>query len=455
MTAIFPCPCLPFGLPQPNPSLLHSPHARLSPVLWGSSPRTPRPSPPACLFPLKDGNPPPPSHRFAVMDYYTLSSERFSYPDPAQLTPFPSVESPYVSDNAHGQHASQSYLLNYEYPQYPTYIQAQPAPEYFSASLAAPDIHAAYPSELPLHAPVPVVTSGYSALISPATPLPSALPSPADPTRRSSQPDALVHPVVAEQSPLDYYGSVPQVIFPTPSELLTELNAREHDAPSSSVSASDARAPASAAAAAAAAASTGASKKGKASVKQPETQRKAYFRAVAESIGFTPTDPDTIKSHDKKRSYLECIEQYVQWLHEQIRLVGHEPAPFERVPTYRGLNSRSMRVSTRPQLLRHAPPVSDPPPLTQTLLVHMQDDIRKLHVRMVEDQRNVSEPARRACFSRGAPAEPTAQFVQLQTQLLVQHASAETQELRRHSVPSCVLPDPAMPGFAVPQLPPF
>lgn len=164
---------------------------------------------------------------------------------------------------------------------------------------------------------------------------------------------------------------------------------------------------------------------------------------------------DTIKSHDKKRSYLECIEQYVQWLHEQIRLVGHEPAPFERVPTYRGLNSRSMRVSTRPQLLRHAPPVSDPPPLTQTLLVHMQDDIRKLHVRMVEDQRNVSEPARRACFSRGAPAEPTAQFVQLQTQLLVQHASAETQELRRHSVPSCVLPDPAMPGFAVPQLPPF
>lgn len=24
---------------------------------------------------------------------------------------------------------------------------------------------------------------------------------------------------------------------------------------------------------------------------QPETQRKAYFRAVAEAIGFTPTDP--------------------------------------------------------------------------------------------------------------------------------------------------------------------
>jgi hypothetical protein len=56
---------------------------------------------------------------------------------------------------------------------------------------------------------------------------------------------------------------------------------------------------------------------------------------------------DTISSHEKKRHYLECIEQYIQYLHEQFELLG-EPAPeMERVAvaSYSGLNSRSIRVS--------------------------------------------------------------------------------------------------------------
>lgn len=53
---------------------------------------------------------------------------------------------------------------------------------------------------------------------------------------------------------------------------------------------------------------------------------------------------DTISSHDKKRYYLECLEQYITFLHEQLRLVGHEPVALERVSTYRGLTSRSIRV---------------------------------------------------------------------------------------------------------------
>ena len=53
---------------------------------------------------------------------------------------------------------------------------------------------------------------------------------------------------------------------------------------------------------------------------------------------------DTISSHDKKRYYLECLEQYITYLHEQLRLVGHEPVALERVSTYRGLTSRSIRV---------------------------------------------------------------------------------------------------------------
>ena len=31
-------------------------------------------------------------------------------------------------------------------------------------------------------------------------------------------------------------------------------------------------------------------------------------------------------------------------MHEQLRLVGHEPVALERVSTYRGLTSRSIRV---------------------------------------------------------------------------------------------------------------
>jgi hypothetical protein len=53
---------------------------------------------------------------------------------------------------------------------------------------------------------------------------------------------------------------------------------------------------------------------------------------------------DTISSHEKKRHYLECLEHYIMYLHEQLRLVGTEPVMLERVSTYRGLSSRSIRV---------------------------------------------------------------------------------------------------------------
>ncbi len=53
---------------------------------------------------------------------------------------------------------------------------------------------------------------------------------------------------------------------------------------------------------------------------------------------------DTITSHDKGRCYVDCLEDYVQWLEEQIRLVGLDPLPLDRVPDYGGLTNRSLRV---------------------------------------------------------------------------------------------------------------
>src|ERR1700722_738194 len=65
-------------------------------------------------------------------------------------------------------------------------------------------------------------------------------------------------------------------------------------------------------------------------------------------IKYNYNSRDTISSHDKKRHYLECLEAYVVFLHEQLTLVGAEPLPLERVSSYRGLSSRSIRVSSLP-----------------------------------------------------------------------------------------------------------
>lgn len=133
------------------------------------------------------------------------------------------------------------------------------------------------------------------------------------------------------------YGDAPRTTFPTPSELLTELASHTPTAVGAAKRESD---------------------------RKVESQRKARQRIVADNVGFTPTDPDTISSHDKKRFYLECLEQYIIYLHDQLRLVGTDPAPLERVSTYRGLSSRSIR----------------------TMLVHMQSTLKSAQDETLEEE---------------------------------------------------------------------
>ena len=147
------------------------------------------------------------------------------------------------------------------------------------------------------------------------------------------------HPSLNDEPDLlQVYANAPRETFPTPSELLNKATSKQKSTSAST-------------------------KPGRKTEKKVETQRKALQRVLQESIGFSPTDPyvssdqyflyslsshiscrDTISSHDKKRYYLECLEQYITYLHEQLRLVGHEPIALERVSTYRGLTSRSIRV---------------------------------------------------------------------------------------------------------------
>ncbi|KAJ3564154.1 hypothetical protein NP233_g8476 [Leucocoprinus birnbaumii] len=66
------------------------------------------------------------------------------------------------------------------------------------------------------------------------------------------------------------------------------------------------------------------------------------------------TSPDertsaTITAHEKRRQYLECLEQYVLFLHQHCEQNGIQPGPIERIAYYRGLNNNSMQM-----LLVHA-----------------------------------------------------------------------------------------------------
>lgn len=176
--------------------------------------------------------------------------------------------------------------------------------------------------------------------------------------------DIALPPPQPEQPTTHMFTDTPQTLIPTPSDLLhhhSALDKPKHPLPSTS----DLDA---------------------ALVNKTETQRKARQRAVAEEIGFVPTDPyvwtiplpfrlvikihthrDTISSHEKKRHYLECLEHYVLYLHEQLRLVHTPPLALERVSTYRGLSSRSIR----------------------TLLVHMQSVNKNLHQSILAEEQVV------------------------------------------------------------------
>ncbi len=131
-------------------------------------------------------------------------------------------------------------------------------------------------------------------------------------------------------------GSTPTQTFPTPSELLIELAGNKLVDPTTRYSNRNVN----------------------------DLPRRARRRPVNRNLGFISGDSsvfsfcrmtalnnnnivfcrETISSHEKKRHYLECLEHYVLYLHQQLKLVGAEPVPLERVQQYRGLSNRSMRV---------------------------------------------------------------------------------------------------------------
>ncbi|KAK7463646.1 hypothetical protein VKT23_005587 [Stygiomarasmius scandens] len=140
---------------------------------------------------------------------------------------------------------------------------------------------------------------------------------------------SLSPPTVARNEPMPMQNT-----FPTPSELLSELNGPSQPSTSDATSLRIGRG----------------------------TRRVSDAKSSSRLV--QPPETDSISSHEKKRQYLECLEQYVIYLHDQLNLIGVEPIALERVHEHKGLNSQSIR----------------------TLLVHMENTNRKLNATVLEEE---------------------------------------------------------------------
>ncbi|KAI0702206.1 hypothetical protein C8Q76DRAFT_802498 [Earliella scabrosa] len=94
----------------------------------------------------------------------------------------------------------------------------------------------------------------------------------------------------------------------------------------------------------------------------PTRARKKWFRSLSVNAGFPVTDPDRISAHERKRTYLESLEEYILWLEDQVRLAGLQPVEMERISTYREMEAKSMG----------------------TILFHQVEVLRGLHTRNQE-----------------------------------------------------------------------
>ncbi|KAJ3985669.1 hypothetical protein F5890DRAFT_1508786 [Lentinula detonsa] len=249
-------------------------------------------------------------------------------------------------------------------PQQPTQSQAPTDWDHGNQSYSySQDASAQYQDcrNLPLHAPVPL--PGPSPILFTSIESANYPPQPPDPTRPfSSQtchtttaPDAHQQRPISESTApphmhtfMNTFSVRPPVqqTFPTPCELLSELGIGSDSNDASPGSMSD---------------SSSVATPGPSNIADTSSRKRDL-----KIPNLRPPEPEAITSHEKKRQYLECLEQYVLYLHEQLRLIGAQPRPIERFSSYRGLSSRSIR----------------------TMLVHMENSTAKLNAKtQTEEQR--------------------------------------------------------------------
>ncbi|KIK71067.1 hypothetical protein GYMLUDRAFT_235443 [Collybiopsis luxurians FD-317 M1] len=230
---------------------------------------------------------------------------------------------------------------------YPNAVSAQYTPE-------TPCV-----DRLPLHAPVPVPGTSsifFTDLGSPKCP--SAFPKESQSFSSTTYstftlPNVLeTGPVAPSQSSEEIGNKTTQSTFPTPCELLNELNSGSPN-----------------------------STPGSNSRESNDESLYAYIPAFT-SLEPETADSSSITSHEKKRQYLLCLEQYVVYLHEQFKLIGASPIPIERYSTYRGMSSRNIR----------------------TLLAYMENSTAKLRAKTRAEEQRFLEL--RAAYLRQGGGDP-------------------------------------------------
>lgn len=175
-----------------------------------------------------------------------------------------------------------------------------PWPCYYSytendyASWAASNPNYELPSpNLPLYAPVPVNGPAYPSVLSNAeddAPGASYPPSYSGSESDAEKPDSTSAEPTGEENPLDIYLDAPQVLFPTPSELLTDLNTRS-DVGTRTEAQPLEKSPTSSSSTSSSSPTLGKRKREAREKHENLNQRKAYFRSVSNNVGFTITDP--------------------------------------------------------------------------------------------------------------------------------------------------------------------
>ncbi|THH02141.1 hypothetical protein EW026_g683 [Hermanssonia centrifuga] len=222
---------------------------------------------------------------------------------------YPSFTEPQYDASSYGAHSYPSPLSPYSQPDQHQYLFQADYPLCDPISFTSPSLYLP-PYEVQEHSQQPRACDAHSDL-SPLihAPIPISAYSTLLPSIEQSQPlihsqskhdyytsaESVVPAFVACEpqepySSLDCYVDAPQAMFPTPCELLSELAARDRAAhlfPSDSGTSSSMSN-------AAELAKTKPKKSWKSrpvTNGKPENQRKAYFRSVAENVGFKPTDP--------------------------------------------------------------------------------------------------------------------------------------------------------------------
>ncbi|KAF8216160.1 hypothetical protein K438DRAFT_629168 [Mycena galopus ATCC 62051] len=166
----------------------------------------------------------------------------------------------------------------------------------------------------------------------------------------------------------------------------------------------------------------------------PQGKRRAARRTKPDrtppmptNSGFRPSDPSDLSTHEKKRLYVECLEDYVLYLHELFKEINLKPVPLDRVSKYdRGLTTRSIR----------------------TILIHLGKSTDTIHRLVTQQEEKLTDLTLRQVWSGAAmcsdgydnPASPSSSSsAGTSSSAASADADADTDDMFSFFVPNFVL----------------